>query len=431
MTAHNRQLLIALGAGAFGGFYSFLVDLATLVPGASNLSGASLVALRAGLTALVAAFAYLAIRVLPAASTLVARRAGFLRIDERWFPQAVERRIEVSRRVFTELVCEPSWPLYLASVTGEWDICRPFGEKELKEIFSSRSATARVLLAHPGSPALAQRCAAEGADLLAMMRRIVHNSQYLSNAGGGRVDVRWYLDPPLFHVFGNARVMHFTPFLEGVQGHDTPRYVVDSESGLYKSYREWFDWTWERALPVAQELHWARKGSLPRRAVFLDRDDTLIKDVAYFSDAASTEVEVLPTVVEGLRVLRNAGYRLIVVSNQHPVAMRITSPQELVKLTKKIKQRFSREGVPIDAFYYCTHGEAEGCGCRKPRPQLFERAAHDFHLNLANCHFIGDSEADAGVAAYLPQLDVQLVGGRTFLEVAQGIVAEHSIERGR
>ena len=420
------SLMIALVAAAFGGFYAVVADVASLLPGVSRMASPWQIVLRLGLAALVALTLFIAVQVLSILKGRAARQVGFIAMEKNWFSRSVDERINKGRKVLTELVSDGAWPLRLASVTGEWDMCRPYSEKELRATFKAADSAAQVLLIHPDSDALAERCALEASDLVTMKRRIVHSTNYLMAAGQGRVRVRWYLEPPFFHLFGNSRVMHFSPFVSGIQGHDTPRYVVDSASPVFRSYSAWFEWTWDHALPAEHELHWVERSVMPRRAVFFDRDNTLIKDVAYFAAAETTKIEILPGVIDGLRLFQHAGYRLIVVSNQHPVAMRITDSQELVNLTKKIKQCFAGEGVIFDAFYYCTHSETDGCNCRKPRAQLFQRAAKDFSLDLRECHFIGDSEADRAVKGNLPELDVRIVGARSFLDLARSITAAES-----
>jgi len=186
------------------------------------------------------------------------------------------------------------------------------------------------------------------------------------------------------------------------------------------AFRNWFEDQWTKALDAQHEWQWTKRNLDATRAVFLDRDDTLIEDLGYTGNVETAKIDILADVVEGLRALSEAGYRLIVVSNQQAVALKVITNDDLNILTKRIKDQFRREGVYFDAFYHCAHLEQDRCSCRKPNPGLFLRAAADFDLDLRRCHFIGDSVADAAVATTLPELTVHIVGrNNSFLDAAK------------
>ncbi|MBP6938843.1 MAG: HAD-IIIA family hydrolase, partial [Deltaproteobacteria bacterium] len=116
-----------------------------------------------------------------------------------------------------------------------------------------------------------------------------------------------------------------------------------------------------------------RSSDSPSHAVFLDRDDTLIRDTGYLSDPDG--VELLPGSVEALRLLNRAGVPAIVVTNQSGIARGLFDEKTLHVIHARLLKMLRMEGVRIDALYYCPH-HPEGtieryrmtCPCRKPEP---------------------------------------------------------------
>jgi D-glycero-D-manno-heptose 1,7-bisphosphate phosphatase len=142
-----------------------------------------------------------------------------------------------------------------------------------------------------------------------------------------------------------------------------------------------------------------------RRAVFLDRDGTLIEDVGYLSDA--NDIRVLPTVTEALRRFEAAGFLRIVVSNQSGIARGFFDEARMRFLTSKLDELLAQEHASISATYFCPHLD-EGCDCRKPLPGMLRRAAAEHGVDLARSVMIGDrgSDVQAGQAAGMPGIFV-------------------------
>lgn len=130
----------------------------------------------------------------------------------------------------------------------------------------------------------------------------------------------------------------------------------------------------------------------PRRYVLLDRDGTIIVEKHYLATVEG--IELLPGAVEGLRALGQAGYGLAVVTNQSGVARGKLTLETLGAIHDEIGRRLEREGVHLEAFYYCPHGPAEGCSCRKPKTGLVLRAAGELGFAPADAIVIGDKPAD-------------------------------------
>ena len=133
------------------------------------------------------------------------------------------------------------------------------------------------------------------------------------------------------------------------------------------------------------------------RAIFLDRDGTLIVDVGYPRDP--DRVEILPGALEALR--RFSGWALVVVSNQSGIGRGLITPAEAAAVHERFVARFAEAGIVFAGVYYCPHAPDAGCACRKPEPGMLRDAARELGLDLAASIMIGDKAADvaAGVAA--------------------------------
>jgi len=139
-----------------------------------------------------------------------------------------------------------------------------------------------------------------------------------------------------------------------------------------------------------------------QRAVFLDRDGvvsrSIVRDGLPFAPAQLSEFEILPGVPEACRRLKQAGFLLIVATNQPDVG-RGTMKQEIVE---SMHAKMCRE-VPIDRVEVCYHpGHGQSnCDCRKPKPGLLVRAAQELGIDLAQSWMVGDRwrDIDCGHAA--------------------------------
>jgi len=135
------------------------------------------------------------------------------------------------------------------------------------------------------------------------------------------------------------------------------------------------------------------------RAVFLDRDGTIVRDVDYLTSV--DQLEILPGVARALARLRAAGFLLLVVTNQSAIARGRLSEEELARIHAELNRRLEARGTRIDAFYHCPHlpggvveAYARECRCRKPEPGLIERAAREWDVDLGRSYVVGDSERD-------------------------------------
>jgi D-glycero-D-manno-heptose 1,7-bisphosphate phosphatase len=136
-----------------------------------------------------------------------------------------------------------------------------------------------------------------------------------------------------------------------------------------------------------------------RRAVFLDRDGVInramVRDGKPYPPASLKEVGILPGVEDALRRLKDAGYALVVVSNQPDVARGTTSRSDVEAINAYLSKR-----LPIDRFIMCYHDSSDGCTCRKPRPGMLLMGAKEFDVELGESFMVGDRWRDvaAGMA---------------------------------
>jgi len=139
-------------------------------------------------------------------------------------------------------------------------------------------------------------------------------------------------------------------------------------------------------------------------AVFLDRDGTLIEEVAYAT--RPEDIRILGGVAKALAALAQAGYKLIVVTNQSAIARGMLTEEDLHRFHEALDDRLDLLGARVDAYYACPHHPDPGdtsradlaveCDCRKPKPGLLLRAAEDFDIDLTASWLVGDTWRDIG-----------------------------------
>jgi len=160
--------------------------------------------------------------------------------------------------------------------------------------------------------------------------------------------------------------------------------------------------------------------------VFLDRDGTLLEDKPYLSDPR--EAELRPGVGEGLARLQQAGYRLVLVTNQQGIGLGYFSARDFIAVNAALFHLLAPYGVAIARIYYCPHSLADACDCRKPAAGLLRRALADFHMEPGRCFMVGDRESDteAGQAAGCVPVLIGPGGFPNFTEAANWILSHAS-----
>jgi len=129
------------------------------------------------------------------------------------------------------------------------------------------------------------------------------------------------------------------------------------------------------------------------RAVFLDRDGVINQKAPEGEYVTRlSDLVFLPEVSDAVRLLRSAGFLVIIVTNQRGVSRGKIALAELQTMHEAIAQFFSAEHAPLDDIYFCPH--EGGCECRKPAPGMLLRAAREHRIDLQNSWLVGDSLSD-------------------------------------
>ena len=170
-------------------------------------------------------------------------------------------------------------------------------------------------------------------------------------------------------------------------------------------------------------------------AVFLDRDGTINVERDYLYRIE--DFQFIAGVPMAVRRLNEAGFLVVVVTNQSVIARGLCSLEELAEIHKKMETELGAEGAFVEAIYFCPHhphGGFEGevkeykieCECRKPKPGMLLQAAERFHIDLSKSYLVGDSPRDieAGRSAGVTTLRVKTGHGGKPATVAPDVVVE-------
>jgi len=142
--------------------------------------------------------------------------------------------------------------------------------------------------------------------------------------------------------------------------------------------------------------------SVFERAVFLDRDGTIIEEVGYLD--RPERVELFPWTIDAVRVLNRAGLAVVLVSNQSGVARGFFTEDVVDAVHQRMADLLAEGGARIDAYYYCPHHPdgkvpefAQKCDCRKPGRGLVDRAAQELGIEPARSFVVGDRWLDVAL----------------------------------
>jgi D-glycero-D-manno-heptose 1,7-bisphosphate phosphatase len=142
------------------------------------------------------------------------------------------------------------------------------------------------------------------------------------------------------------------------------------------------------------------------KLVILDRDGVINHDSSAFVKSPDEWV-ALPGSLEAIARLSQAGWRVVVASNQSGLARGLFSTETLNAIHAKMRSELAQLGGHIDSIFLCPHGPDDGCACRKPKPGMFLDIAHRYDIDLQNVPAVGDSlrdlqaSADAGCTPWL------------------------------
>ncbi|HXI35841.1 MAG TPA: D-glycero-beta-D-manno-heptose 1,7-bisphosphate 7-phosphatase [Burkholderiales bacterium] len=147
------------------------------------------------------------------------------------------------------------------------------------------------------------------------------------------------------------------------------------------------------------------------KLVILDRDGTINEDSdAYVKSVA--EWRPIPGSLEAIARLSQAGYRLVVATNQSGIARGLFDTTTLVAIHDTLQRAAAQVGGRIDAFFFCPHAADSACQCRKPKPGMLVEIARRFNVSLADTYMVGDALRDVEAAAAAGARPVLVLTGK-------------------
>ncbi len=152
---------------------------------------------------------------------------------------------------------------------------------------------------------------------------------------------------------------------------------------------------------------------MPRKrpVIFLDRDGTLIHDRPGHYLNRPEKLRFYRTTFEALRLLKNAGYTLVIISNQSGLGRGFLTEAALRRIHARMRGELRRHRADLDAIYYCPHHPDDRCRCRKPKPLLALRARREMGLTFTGAVMIGDKKADMDLARAIGAASILLKTG--------------------
>ena len=153
------------------------------------------------------------------------------------------------------------------------------------------------------------------------------------------------------------------------------------------------------------------------RAIFLDRDGTIIEDIGYIN--SPQQIKFIPGAIEAIKTFNEAGFIVVVITNQAGVARGLVTEDMLQTIDKTMHKWLLHGGAHLDGIYYCPHHPEHGvypykqqCECRKPHPGLIKKAQKDFNIDLAQSYMIGDKATDIEAGKKAGTKTVFVLSGR-------------------
>ena len=153
------------------------------------------------------------------------------------------------------------------------------------------------------------------------------------------------------------------------------------------------------------------------KVIFLDRDGVINKDPGFGGYVTSWQkFEFLPGSLEALRKLNQAGYEVIVLSNQAGVAKGLYTLKDLDEISTNMTREIEKAGGKISSVHYCPHRDEDNCGCRKPKTGMFHKATEGLEVDFADTFFVGDNKTDVLAAKDIGCRSIFVLSGITKLE---------------
>ena len=133
------------------------------------------------------------------------------------------------------------------------------------------------------------------------------------------------------------------------------------------------------------------------KTIFLDRDGVINKERNDYVKSIS-ELEIFPNVAKNVELLKNAGFLVVIITNQSAINRGLLTHEMVHKIHDSIQNHLKKNGTCVDGFFYCPHKPDENCNCRKPKSGLLHQAILELNIDLNSSWMIGDSNSDIEAA---------------------------------
>ncbi len=157
-----------------------------------------------------------------------------------------------------------------------------------------------------------------------------------------------------------------------------------------------------------------------KKVIFIDRDGVINKDPGGWTEynyvTTWEEFIFLPNSIKALGKLNDAGYDIVVVSNQAGVSKGYYSKKRLDKINQKMIKEIEKEGIRLKKAYYCIHQDSDNCDCRKPKTGLFRQAEKELGVKARSNYFVGDGKMDVEAGKKIGMKTILVLSGKTNLE---------------
>ena len=133
------------------------------------------------------------------------------------------------------------------------------------------------------------------------------------------------------------------------------------------------------------------------KTVFVDRDGVINQERSDYVKSIA-ELEIYPNVAKNIKLLKDAGFLVVVITNQSAVNRGKITHKILNQIHNSIQDHLKKYGTFLDGFYYCPHTPDENCNCRKPKSGLLEKAVLELNIDINSSWMIGDNDSDIEAA---------------------------------
>ena len=160
------------------------------------------------------------------------------------------------------------------------------------------------------------------------------------------------------------------------------------------------------------------------KAVFLDRDGVINRELGHYCEKVE-DFEILEDVGNAIKVLKDAGFLVIAISNQGGIAKGLYTETDVNAMHSKLCDYLSRFNTSIDDFYFCPHHDSiSKCLCRKPNSLMIEKAMSVYDINPALSYMIGDGKRDIEAAEHAGVKGILIEPNSGILEICKQIASE-------